>query len=102
MESETKVAVLGCGNIGLSIAKGLVYAKITSPEKVILTRRNEELLSEMKKEGYVVTSDNTFAVKSAQVLIVAVTPAQLNGLLDAIKDHVNEKHVLISIVSGAR
>lgn len=103
MDSNTTIAVLGCGNIGLSIAKGIVYANLCAPEKIILTKRNEAALDFMKEQKYVVTSSNTEAVKEAQVLIVAVTPAQLNGLLDSIKEVLEpEKHILISIVSGAR
>jgi len=42
------------------------------------------------------------AVSNAQVIVVAVTPAQLNTLLDTIKEAlVPEKHILISVVSGA-
>jgi len=102
MDPNTTIAVLGCGNIGLSIAKGIVYANLCSPDKIILTKRNEAALDFMKEQKYVVTSDNIEAVKKSQVLIVAVTPAQLNTLLDAIKDVlVPGKHIIISIVSGA-
>lgn len=41
MDPNSTIAVLGCGNIGLSIAKGIVYAKIAPASKVIVTRRNE-------------------------------------------------------------
>ena len=97
------IAVLGCGNIGLSVAKGIVYANISTPEKLILTKRNEATLAHLKEEKYVISSDNVDAVKKSQVLIIGVTPAQLNGLLDSIKDAlVPGKHIIISIVSGAR
>jgi len=101
MDSNTRISVLGCGNIGLSIARGIVSSKIATPDRLTLTKRNEKALDAEKAEGYVITSDNLAAVKTTQVVVVAVTPAQLNDLLDSIKDVITEKHILISIVSGA-
>jgi len=96
------ISVLGCGNIGLAIAKGIVYANISTPEKLILTKRREDTISFMRADKYIVTSDSIDAVKKSQVIIIAVTPAQLNGLLDSIKDAIIPgKHLIISIVSGA-
>jgi hypothetical protein len=41
MDTNSTIAVLGCGNIGLSIAKGIVYAKIAPAKQVVVTKRNE-------------------------------------------------------------
>lgn len=40
MEPNTSIAILGCGNLGLCIAKGIVNAKVTPANKVTITRRN--------------------------------------------------------------
>ena len=37
-----KIAILGAGNLGEAIAKGIVNGGISKPEHVILTRRNTE------------------------------------------------------------
>eukprot|EP00026_Physarum_polycephalum_P009328 Phypoly_transcript_09447.p1 GENE.Phypoly_transcript_09447~~Phypoly_transcript_09447.p1 ORF type:complete len:292 (+),score=61.26 Phypoly_transcript_09447:366-1241(+) len=102
MDTNSTIAVLGCGNIGLSIAKGIVYAKIAPAGQVVVTKRNESSLAHLKELGYTVLSDNAQAVKLSHVIIVAVTPAQLNDILDIIKDTIDpSKHILISVVSGA-
>jgi pyrroline-5-carboxylate reductase len=44
MDTNSTITVLGCGNIGLSIAKGIVYAKIAPANQVVVTKRNERLL----------------------------------------------------------
>jgi len=66
-----------------------------------LTKRNIEGLSEF--EGYKnvhLTSDNITAVKESDILIFAVQPAHCEAILELIKPHLTEKHVLISTIAG--
>ena len=101
MNSEKSIAILGSGNIGLSLAKGLVKANIYQPNQITLTRRNVNALSELAKTGYHITVDNWEAVNGAKIIVLAVLPQQLQKLLDEIKPAINaEKHLLISIVTG--
>ena len=44
MDTNTTIAVLGCGNLGMSIAKGIVYAKIAPADKVVVTKRNDRFV----------------------------------------------------------
>ena len=103
METENKrIAVLGAGNIGCSIANGLAASGISTPEKTILTRRRLEYLEQYQEKGFHVTSDNLEAVKKSQILILCVEPHQLDDLLEEISPSlVSDSHLLISVVSGA-
>ena len=69
-----KIAVIGTGNLGRSIAKGLIINNaITS---LYLTRRGLGALKEF--DGYKnvhLTSDNRLAVQKSDILIFAVQPA---------------------------
>ena len=101
--SSTRAAILGAGNIGCSIASGLQASGIFTPGRTWLTRRRTDKLAPFKEKGYQVTSDNIEAVKAAEVLILCVEPHQLNELLDEISPALKaEKHILISVVSGAK
>lgn len=101
MENKV-ITILGSGNIGLSIANGLVHAKLVSPQNVILTRRNTEPLAEFSSKGFSVSNDNKKAVTKADIIIIAVQPQQLNDLLLQIKPLLKaKKHTVISVVSGA-
>ena len=102
MENKN-IAILGSGNIGLSIAKGLTHSKLVSPEQIILTRRNIEMLKGFSKQGFSISDDNKKAVKESKIIIIAVQPQQLNELLFQIKPVLKpKKHMVISVVSGAR
>lgn len=99
---DTRIAILGAGNIGSAIARGLVKARLIQPDHIILTRRKVEALDEFRRLGCIVTSDNRKAVAGADLVFVAVTPQQLNALLAEIKASLRpRRHALVSVVSGA-
>ena len=99
---EKKVAVIGCGNIGSAIARGLTKSGLVDPGKMILTRRHTDSLAAFQAQGFRVTSDNRQAVAGADTVIISVTPQQLDGLLDDLGEVLDgKKHTVMSIVSGA-
>jgi pyrroline-5-carboxylate reductase len=94
-----KIAIIGTGNLGKSIAKGLITNNaITS---LYLTKRNLEGIAEY--EGYknvYLTTDNQKAVKNSDILIFAVQPAHFEDILQEIKPKLTENHVVISTITG--
>lgn len=102
MEKGTKrTAILGSGNIGLSLAKGLVKANYCLPDDITLTRRNVRYLEDVAALGYQVGSDNYAAAVNASIVILAVLPQQLDGLLEEIDGAIDPaKHLVISVISG--
>ncbi|SDC46285.1 pyrroline-5-carboxylate reductase [Pedobacter soli] len=96
-----KIAIIGSGNIGLSLAKGLVKANYTTTKNITLTRRNTANLYKFAQERYKVTANNAEAAAEADVIILAVLPQQLNLVLDEIQPAINPaKHLVISVISG--
>jgi len=95
------IAILGSGNIGLSLAKGLVKANYVTAGQITLTRRNISGLTEFAERGFVVISDNAAAVTAADIIVLAVLPQQLNQLMEQIAEVTDvKKHVTISVASG--
>lgn len=96
------VAILGGGNLGLALARGWARAGMFEPGRIVVTRRHPERLEHMRAEGYRVTSSNLDAVRGADLLVVAVQPQQLTGLLQEIGPALEpERHRIVSVVSGA-
>ena len=101
MDSNTKIAILGTGNIGTSIASGLLASGSLPPENMTLTRRKIHLLESFKEQNVHITDDNKEAVNQSTVIIIAVEPQQINTLLDEIADMINpEEQIIISVVTG--
>jgi pyrroline-5-carboxylate reductase len=101
MYIQKHITILGSGNIGLSLAKGLVKAEIYQPGQISLTRRNVGALAPLADAGYNTTNDNAAAVALGDIIVLAILPQQLNRLLDEIKPAIDPaKHLIISVVSG--
>ena len=94
-----KIAIIGSGNLGLSIAKGLVYNNTYT--SLYLTKRNLSSIEKWKEYNNVkITSDNQEAVKNSDIVIFTVQPRQFDGILNEIKGVLTNKHVLISAITG--
>jgi pyrroline-5-carboxylate reductase len=101
MKHVKRLAIIGAGNIGISIATGLIQSNLFQPAQITLTRRRIEGLQEYAKQGFVVEQNNLAAVRNSEVIIIAVEPQQINALLEEIKPElVPSRHLLISVVSG--
>jgi pyrroline-5-carboxylate reductase len=101
MDEKTKIAILGTGNIGTSIAAGLFASGSLRPENMILTRRKIHLLDSFKNQNVQISNDNIYAVKQSGVIIIAVEPQQINTLLDEIGPAIRANdHIIISVVTG--
>lgn len=95
-----KATILGGGNIGMALASGLVRAGVCTSEDIVITRRT--LPTSPSKQGWQFSTDNETAVKNADAIFICVLPQQLNTALEQIKGTVNaEKHLLVSVVTGA-
>lgn len=94
-----KIAIIGAGNLGLSIAKGILQSN--GATTMYLTKRNTQDIQDYDKYGNVtVTSDNAEAVKNSDILIFAVQPGHFQDILNEIKELLTEKHVVISTITG--
>ena len=94
-----KIAIIGAGNLGLSIAKGILHSN--GATTMYLTKRNTSEIQDFEKYGNVtVTSDNTEAVRNSDILIFAVQPGHFEAILLDIAPLLTENHVVISTITG--
>lgn len=95
------IAILGAGNLGLSIALGLQKSGFLKDRRLILTRRNLAAVQSFTNQNISATSDNKAAVSEADIVMLCVQPKQLDGLLEEIKPVLDaKKHTLISVITA--
>ncbi|MFZ5941254.1 MAG: pyrroline-5-carboxylate reductase [Bacteroidota bacterium] len=97
-----KLGIIGAGNIGLSMARGLVKVGGWKPSEILLSRRKSNLLLPLKGEGFQVTGDNRELVRQSSVIILAVLPGQAEAVCRELADQLDpQRHLLISVISAA-
>ncbi len=93
-----KIAILGGGNLGKSIAQGLVENDYKAGD-ITITRNRIELLSNLKNKRINISNDNIEASRNAQVIIIAVKPYKIHEILQEINSVVTTDKILVSVVS---
>ena len=96
-----KIGIIGAGNLGLSIAQGLLISdKITT---LHLTKNKISSIKEYDEiENVVVTNNNLLAVENSDIIIISVQPNIALKILDEIKDSIGENHIIISTITGLK
>lgn len=96
--NQDTIAIIGGGNLGTSIAHGLLRKKY-APEHIVVTRTKVELLADLKAKNVQTTSDNIVAVKEAKILIFALKPYRIEAVLKQLASHITPDHLIISVIS---
>ena len=98
---NSRVSIIGCGNIGISLLLGLLKQRIIPAKNITATRRNIEELAHLRKTGVRLLTDNTEAIKESDLIIIAVKPYNIVSVLEELKDHLDpESQTLVSITAG--
>ncbi len=99
---KTKIAIIGAGNLGLSLVKGLVESEQFQPYNFFLSRRNVAKLTSFKENGFKVTSNNQEAIADADLVILAVLPQKIDVVLEELKGKIAPNQLIVSLVSGVK
>jgi pyrroline-5-carboxylate reductase len=101
MASKLTIGFLGAGKMATALAKGFIGAELVTPKQIIGADVSDAACAAFAKEtGAGTTASNPDAVKFAEVLILAVKPHQVGGVLGEIRASFTKKHLLISIAAG--
>jgi pyrroline-5-carboxylate reductase len=101
MAAKLKVGFLGAGKMATALAKGLIRAGLANAKDIIASDPMQNACSAFARETSAKTTDsNAEVARFAQVLILAVKPDQVPGVLTDIRDEFTDKHLLISIAAG--
>ena len=83
-----------------ALLKGLLVAKIFSPEQIVLSDPQRQRLVELQKlYGVQVSPNNSEALQQSEISLLAIKPQQLTELLPELAAHSGKK-LLISILAG--
>lgn len=98
MEKQT-IAILGCGNLGLALLKGMLKCG-NENNNFIITRRNTSLLKKYESQQVKVTDDNQYAIENADIVILTFKPYNILRIIGELKAHFKPEHLVISMATG--
>jgi pyrroline-5-carboxylate reductase len=97
---DRRLAILGGGNIGMAIARGLVRSGGWQPERISISRRGEAARTAIGAEGFRACATTAQALEEAGLVLLCVQPAQCPDLLDELAPLLQPEQTLVSVVTG--
>jgi pyrroline-5-carboxylate reductase len=97
---DQKITIIGGGNLGGSVAFGLIKSKQIQPSSLTVSDRYTNVLKKFQEQGATVTNDNIEAVRNADIIILAIKPYQAQEIIAEIKPILHQNQILISAVAG--
>jgi pyrroline-5-carboxylate reductase len=96
-----RICVLGAGKAGEALVAGLLSSGWSKPADIVATARHQERIDELSKRyGIEGTLDNVAAVKGAQVVVIAVKPQDIEGLLGDVGAALDSSQTVLSIAAA--
>jgi pyrroline-5-carboxylate reductase len=96
-----KIVLIGGGNMGTALLRGILTARLTPPENMTVVDVHKGRLEALNKDyGVPVTTDSAAVVKEADIIILAVKPRTLHDVIDAFCDVVTPEQLFVSIIAG--
>ncbi|MDQ0219078.1 pyrroline-5-carboxylate reductase [Peribacillus cavernae] len=99
-----KIAFIGAGSMAEAIISGLITRGVTKPEEIHITNRSDEKRLAYLQNNYGVTvcSSIETLLEGAEIVVLAVKPKDVLAAVDAVKAHVTEHMLLISVAAGVQ
>jgi pyrroline-5-carboxylate reductase len=96
-----RIAILGTGKIGEALLKGLLDSGWRKPEEIAASVRRPDHADELRERyGLTPTLSNAEAIRDAALLVVAVKPQDIEGLLGEIGGLVSTEQTVLSIAAA--
>lgn len=93
------VGIVGAGNLGLSLLKGI---KKNDPNQMVyVSKRNVSTIKDLADNKTVVTDDNSELIQNSDIIILALKPYNIEPFLESNKEWLNEsRHSIVSVATG--
>jgi len=101
MEAKEKLGIIGVGNMGTALLKGVLSSKSIEEQNLIIYDIKKDLLTSRSQEFKVSTSKNIQdLVQGSKYILVAVKPQVIDSVLKEISSIISEQQIIISIAAG--
>lgn len=96
-----KIGIIGVGNMGQAILKGLLDSKKVEADSLFFTNRSSGKIEKVKKLfGVNSIRSNEELVDHCDVVIVAVKPQDMEEALEPCRNSFGQHHIVVSLAAG--
>lgn len=102
MSSTPSITIIGPGVMAEAVIGGLIRNQVTAPSRITAAGPRQERGDELiQRYGVRFTTDNPASVSNAEVVVLAVKPQRLRGVLTGLTGQIAPDALVVSIVAGA-
>lgn len=96
-----KVAIAGCGNMGMAFARSFIQYDLVKKENLLLVEKNNERCELLRtaREGVVVSTINE-QITDYDLVILSVKPQDFPSIASELKSIIRHDQVVLSIMAG--
>jgi pyrroline-5-carboxylate reductase len=98
--TQPTVAILGAGSMGEILAEGLLRAGWETANLTLVARREERARETERLTGITTLLDPVAGARGRDVVVIAVKPKDVNGLLDQMQGAIEPGQVVVSLAAG--
>jgi pyrroline-5-carboxylate reductase len=96
-----KIAIVGCGNMGMAFAKSFLQYDLVKKDDLLLIEKSADRSEALKQEKAGVVVDTIGPrVGEADLIILSVKPQDFSGVHEALRAVVQPHQVVLSIMAG--
>lgn len=96
------VGVIGCGNMGAALARGMVESRLLPAGRIVGYDSDRAKAKRLARSLKVNAARSVREVAACSVVLLAVKPQQMGEVLAEIRPHLGRRPLLISIAAGIR
>lgn len=100
--NSKKIAIIGGGNMGLAMAKGILQTNWAHPDRMMIAEPLKDRLEHIKgiARGIRTSHSNVEAAAWADIVLLSVKPQIMGHVLDEIKPVMKDSKLVISVAAG--
>lgn len=101
VRAAARIGFIGGGNMATAMIKGFMAAGLYRPEQIVVSDVDAAKRSALARRLRVgVAADNLAVVRAAPVLVLAVKPQVMDGVLAELGPRLTPRHLVVSIAAG--
>jgi pyrroline-5-carboxylate reductase len=96
-----KIGVIGCGNMGSAIVRGLLKKGVVRPDSIFLNDKEADRSASLAKETGALDEDLCYVMQNSDLILITVKPQDFAHLAEGMAYEVSNQ-TIVSIMAGVK